>query len=366
MNHRPPSSLGRALTVVLGALPFAVITLLVFEDWPPLQRWDQSVAARAAAYGAGHETVSRLRQVVGAVVLPWTSRAVVWWSRLPVAPPGPRPGLLAAGVRSGRSCGLVSSRSTTSSTRPAPATDTGRGRRLVVRLRSSPPLCDGGRPAAWCCRRPGLAAPIPPAGDAADRRGGAAGRVRPGRAERHYVSDVLGGWALGLAILTATSDRIRTPARVAATASSYAVGGTGTTIPPRAAVIVNPIKVGDGVAFRRKVTRALVGPRVRRPAWLETREDDAGNAMAKRAIENGRIWCWSPAATVRSAWSARAGLHRDPGRGDPGGHRQPARRGTCTSRSTWTTRWSGSWTAVTGGSTWSVCAATNWTPTGSR
>jgi len=77
MNHHPPSSLGRALTVVLGALPFTVITLLVFKDWPPLQRWDQSVAARAAAYGAGHETVIDFWQVVGAVVLPWTSRAVI-------------------------------------------------------------------------------------------------------------------------------------------------------------------------------------------------------------------------------------------------------------------------------------------------
>jgi YegS/Rv2252/BmrU family lipid kinase len=51
-------------------------------------------------------------------------------------------------------------------------------------------------------------------------------------------------------------------------------------------VIVNPIKVGDGVAFRRKVTRALSVRGYDDPLWLETREDDAGNAMAKRAIEN--------------------------------------------------------------------------------
>ena len=101
----------------------------------------------------------------------------------------------------------------------------------------------------------------------------------------HYVSDVLGGWALGLAILTATSIgfglrpglRRRTP---------YAVGERRYDVPPRAAVIVNPIKVGDGVAFRRKVTRALAVRGYDDPLWLETREDDAGNAMAKQAIEN--------------------------------------------------------------------------------
>ena len=42
----------------------------------------------------------------------------------------------------------------------------------------------------------------------------------------------------------------------------------------------------DGVAFRRKVTRALAVRGFDDPLWLETREDDAGNAMAKRAIEN--------------------------------------------------------------------------------
>ena len=77
MNHHPPSPVGRALTVVLGALPFTVITLLVFEHWPPLARWDQSVADRVASYGAVHESVVDFWQVVGAVVLPWTSRAVI-------------------------------------------------------------------------------------------------------------------------------------------------------------------------------------------------------------------------------------------------------------------------------------------------
>src|SRR3954469_12795866 len=77
MNHHPSTPVGRALTVVLGAVPFTVITLLVFGGWPPLQRWDASVAARASAYGATPPQVVDFWQVVGAVVLPWTSRAVI-------------------------------------------------------------------------------------------------------------------------------------------------------------------------------------------------------------------------------------------------------------------------------------------------
>src|SRR5947207_3274608 len=77
MNHHPPSPIGRVLTVVLGALPFTVITLLVFEHWPPLAHSDQSVAGRAASYGGAHEGIVDFWQVVGAVVLPWTSRAVI-------------------------------------------------------------------------------------------------------------------------------------------------------------------------------------------------------------------------------------------------------------------------------------------------
>src|SRR4051794_25685299 len=77
MNHHPPTQVGRALTVVLGAVPFVVVTLLVFNHWAPLVRWDQSVAARAASYGASHESLVDFWQVVGAVVLPWTSRAII-------------------------------------------------------------------------------------------------------------------------------------------------------------------------------------------------------------------------------------------------------------------------------------------------
>ncbi|TCC52795.1 phosphatase PAP2 family protein [Kribbella capetownensis] len=286
MSHHPPTTVGRALTVVLGALPFTVITLLVTGHWPPLQRWDESTAARAATYGAAHESVVDVWQVVGAVVLPWTSRAVLvivaayLWHR--------RARLLAVWLLTSAVAELV----------------------LVQVVKA---LVERPRPVPMLVEAEGFSY-VSGHATAAFVMAGALGVVLPSvrgwrrrfrllvllpviavvwiaSADRialnvDFVSDVLGGWALGLAILTATSigfglrpglrrRRRRTPS-----------DGDGTTTPPRAAVIVNPIKVGDGVAFRRKVTRALAVRGFDDPLWLETRVDDAGNAMAKRAIEN--------------------------------------------------------------------------------
>jgi diacylglycerol kinase family enzyme len=53
----------------------------------------------------------------------------------------------------------------------------------------------------------------------------------------------------------------------------------------RAAVILNPIKVPDPDEFRRTVDEALTSRGFDDSLWLETTEDDAGHAMAKRSIE---------------------------------------------------------------------------------
>jgi diacylglycerol kinase family enzyme len=53
---------------------------------------------------------------------------------------------------------------------------------------------------------------------------------------------------------------------------------------PRAAVIVNPVKV-DADALRRTVSAALSERGFGEPLWLETTEDDAGVTMARRAID---------------------------------------------------------------------------------
>jgi diacylglycerol kinase (ATP) len=286
MNHHPPSQVGRALTVVLGALPFTVITLLVFRHWSPLARWDQSVADRAASYGGVHENIVDLWQVVGAVVLPWTSRAVILivaaylWHR--------RARLLTFWLLTSAVAELV----------------------LVQVVRQT---FERERPAQMLVETSGFSY-VSGHATAAFVMAGALGVVLPSvrgwrrrfrllvllpviavvgiaSADRialnvHYVSDVLGGWALGLAILTATSIGFGLRPGLRRRRRRTLSDRDGTAAPPRAAVIVNPIKVGDGVAFRRKLTRALEIRGYDEPLWLETREDDAGNAMAKQAIEN--------------------------------------------------------------------------------
>ncbi|WP_238163781.1 diacylglycerol/lipid kinase family protein [Kribbella pittospori] len=52
----------------------------------------------------------------------------------------------------------------------------------------------------------------------------------------------------------------------------------------RAAVILNPVKVADGEAFRRTVEAALGDRDVREVLWFETTVDDAGVAMAREAV----------------------------------------------------------------------------------
>lgn len=284
MNHHPPSHLGRAVTVVLGALPFTVITVLVAMDWPPLRRWDLSVADRAAGYGAVRPDWVEFWLVVGAVVLPWAARAVILgvaiylWHR--------RARLLTVWlvVSAGAELGLV---------------------QAVKHIFDRP------RPAQMLVENDGWAY-VSGHATAAFVMAGALGVVLPsvrGWRRRfrilvllpaiavvllasldrifldvHYVSDVLGGWALGLAILTATTIGFGLrPGLRRRRRRSPAVDGTP---PPRVAVIVNPIKVGDGVAFRRKVSRALEVRGFDEPLWLETRVDDAGHAMAKRAVEH--------------------------------------------------------------------------------
>src|SRR4051794_512999 len=286
MNHHPPTQVGRALTVVLGAVPFVVVTLLVFNHWAPLVRWDQAVAARAASYGALHESLVDFWQVVGAVVLPWTSRAVIvvvaayLWHR--------RARLLTIWLLTSAAAELV----------------------LVQAVKAT---FERERPAQMLVENDGFSY-VSGHATAAFVMAGALGVVLPSvrgwrrrfrllvllpvilvvcvvSADRialnvHYLSDVLGGWALGLAILTATSIGFGLRPGLRRRRRRTPTDGDGTAPPPRAAVIVNPIKVGDGVAFRRKVTRALAVRGYDDPLWLETREDDPGNAMAKQAIEN--------------------------------------------------------------------------------
>jgi YegS/Rv2252/BmrU family lipid kinase len=56
-------------------------------------------------------------------------------------------------------------------------------------------------------------------------------------------------------------------------------------VSPRAAVIMNPIKVPDPDDFRKKVDTALTERGYDDALWLETTAEDPGSAMAKQAID---------------------------------------------------------------------------------
>jgi YegS/Rv2252/BmrU family lipid kinase len=55
----------------------------------------------------------------------------------------------------------------------------------------------------------------------------------------------------------------------------------------RAAVVVNPTKVGDSAAFRETVIAAMQEHGWREPLWLETTADDPGRGLAQQAVAAG-------------------------------------------------------------------------------
>lgn len=97
----------------------------------------------------------------------------------------------------------------------------------------------------------------------------------------HYVSDVLAGWLIALALLgiTATVFRIGRPSRTGVRLvrrlgrSRY-----------RVAVILNPSKIGDLDAFRQQVAEIAKREGWAPPLWFETTPDDPGHAMVRAAL----------------------------------------------------------------------------------
>ncbi|MFC0628220.1 diacylglycerol kinase family protein [Kribbella deserti] len=283
MNNHRPTHLGRLFSVVTGLLPFTLLTLLVMLDWPPLRQWDESVAASVYEYGVAHPDWVDYWQVLGAVVLPWASRAVLiivaaylWRHRARnltfwlLISAGAEFGLLHAVKhifgRERPAQHLVEADGLSYVSGHAAAAFVMAGALGVVL-----PSVRGWR------RRFRLLVLLP-----------AVAVVLLASADRimlnvHYLSDVLGGWALGLAILTTTS--VAFGLRPRPRRRRRKVTNDDTTVPPRAAVIVNPIKVGDRQAFERLVGKALEMRGFDVPLWFETTEDDAGHAMAQQAIE---------------------------------------------------------------------------------
>jgi diacylglycerol kinase (ATP) len=273
---------GRALVIALGVLPFVVITLLVVGDWAPLLSWDRDVAEAAADYGRTRPGWVDFWEVVGAVVLPWASRAAVvliaayLWRR--------RAHLLAIW--------LVVSAAAELALVQAVKFLVDRDRPEVQLVVNDTPAYVSGHAAAAFVLAGAIGVVLPsvrgwrlrtwlPVGIGTGLLSVFVAVDRIVLAT-HYLSDVLGGWALGLAILTATTAGFQLRARRRIGRQEPVAGSE----PPRAAVIVNPVKVGDGAAFRRKVSRALESRGFTDTLWLETAEDDAGYAMAKRAVQD--------------------------------------------------------------------------------
>src|SRR5690349_2991125 len=77
----------------------------------------------------------------------------------------------------------------------------------------------------------------------------------------------------------------------------------------RSAVVVNPAKVGDLDALRRRVDTALTEAGWPAPQWFETTPEDPGRAQTRTAVEAGAevVFVCGGDGTVMSAVSALAG-----------------------------------------------------------
>lgn len=280
MIHTPATRAGRVGVAVVGLVPFAVVTLLVLLPWAPVVSFDEWIGGRLSSYGRSRPAWVDFWQVMAVVTLPWVWRAVevvvaavLWRHKARMLAIW----LVATGAAE---LGLVQLvKYTAGRDRPAgrlieatsPSYVSGHAAAVTVMVGTVLLVLPAVR--GWSLRAKVLAW----AGGTVAILVTAADRVL---LDVHYLSDVVGGWALGVALVTATTAGFGLRPRLRTRANGNEAEGLP---PPRAAVIVNPVKVGDGPAFRRKVTRALISRGYGEPLWLETTEDDPGHAMAKQA-----------------------------------------------------------------------------------
>jgi YegS/Rv2252/BmrU family lipid kinase len=99
----------------------------------------------------------------------------------------------------------------------------------------------------------------------------------------HYISDVVAGLCLGMAVTIAAwvilvPDASRIPHELAV------LTGTGRK---RVAVILNPAKIGDIDDFKARVLGVAAREGWRQPVWYETTLEDPGPGQAQAALEEG-------------------------------------------------------------------------------
>ncbi len=99
----------------------------------------------------------------------------------------------------------------------------------------------------------------------------------------HYASDVVAGWLLGSAIaLLGWQLVLRRPGVPLRPGGEAAGGGVA-----RFAVVANPVHVTNVADFRRSIVAAATRWGWEQPLWLETRADDPGVSMCRRALAEG-------------------------------------------------------------------------------
>jgi YegS/Rv2252/BmrU family lipid kinase len=99
----------------------------------------------------------------------------------------------------------------------------------------------------------------------------------------HYLSDVIAGLCLGMAVTIAVwvllvPDASRIPHELAV------LTGTGRK---RVAVILNPAKIGDVHDFKTRVLAVAAREGWKQPIWFETTLEDPGPGQAQAALEEG-------------------------------------------------------------------------------
>jgi diacylglycerol kinase (ATP) len=106
----------------------------------------------------------------------------------------------------------------------------------------------------------------------------------------HFISDVVGGALLGgfVATLSLVATGVQVPAPHELVTELVRIKAptpaTPALLQKRCAVILNPVRITDGVTFRRHVAYELQQRGWQRTLWLETTEEDPGRAMTRKAV----------------------------------------------------------------------------------
>jgi diacylglycerol kinase family enzyme/membrane-associated phospholipid phosphatase len=270
-----------AVAAVAGLAGFVAVLLLVASDWPPLTDFDQDVAATMAATFPATSTWADVLVVVDDLTKPWVLRGLTLiiaallirhgrrrlglWLIGTMAIAGVLEGVLKLGIGRARPDeALIHAHGFSMPSGHALNSAAFVGALLILL-----PLLGASRRAHGAAWVAGTAVVV------------LVGFDRVGLAV-HYVSDVVAAWflamgALGCTVLGFGIGRRRIRTRVLRRERGRR----------RVAVVYNPAKIDNEVAFRELLDGHAVQAGWNAPTWYETTVDDPGHAMAREALERG-------------------------------------------------------------------------------